>query len=497
MPPIETVLEENAQLKAELSGKSGRIAELEAQIAWFRRQMFAGGKSEKIDMKQLELLLSGLEQAKAEETQPKTVTYERGPAKPRRSREELYGNLPVLEETVIEPDEVKADPESYERFGQEETLEVKVKPPRFYRHRIIRPKYRKIKDKSCPPIVAPAPQRIVEGIASVELLVYVIIAKYLDHLPLYRQCSIYKRYGFSVSRQNMVRWVEKAAQWMEPIYNYMEMELIEGDYLQVDETPIQYCDPDYGMKKSRKGYLCGYSRPNESVCYKWRLSRAHEATTAHFADFKGVLQSDAYQPYITFEKGNEFVELAACWAHARRKFFDAKDLHPRECGVYLALVGKLYAVETEIREKNLSPEVALELRQRRSANTHARIYRVLGILRRRSLPKSPLGKACDYSLRIWSYLSTYLTHGRVAIDNNAMENAIRPTAIGKKNWLFVGHPEAGKRAAIIYSVLISCTRLEIDPASYLRSVLSQDTRVLSKDKLAALTPAQWKKSNQS
>ena len=113
------------------------------------------------------------------------------------------------------------------------------------------------------------------------------------------------------------------------------------------------------------------------------------------------------------------------------------------------------------------------------------------------MPKSPLGKACDYSLRIWSYLSTYLTHGRVAIDNNAMENAIRPTAIGKKNWLFVGHPEAGKRAAIIYSVLISCTRLEIDPASYLRSVLSQDTRVLSKDKLAALTPAQWKKSNQS
>ncbi len=189
---------------------------------------------------------------------------------------------------------------------------MKVKPPRFYRHRIIRPKYRKIKDKSCPPIVAPAPQRIVEGIASVELLVYVIIAKYLDHLPLYRQCSIYKRYGFSVSRQNMVRWVEKAAQWMEPIYNYMEMELIEGDYLQVDETPIEYCDPDYGMKKSRKGYLCGYSRPNENVCYKWRLSRTHEATTAHFADFKGVLQSDAYQPYITFEKGNEFVELAAC-----------------------------------------------------------------------------------------------------------------------------------------------------------------------------------------
>ena len=494
MPPVETVFAENEKLKAELSRKDEHIAELEAQIAWFRRQVFAGGKSEKIDINQLDFLLGKLEEAKAVETEK--ISYERKAKSPRRSREELYGNLPVLEETVIEPDEVKDDPESYERSGQEETFEVKVNPPRFYRRRIIRPKYRKIKDRSCPPVVAPAPHRIVEGIASVELLVYIVIAKYLDHLPLYRQSSIYKRYGLSVSRQNLVRWVERVSDWVEPIYNYMEMELLEGDYLQADETPITYCDPDYGMKKSRKGYLCGYSRPKENVCYKWRLSRSHVPTTSHFAVFRGVLQSDGYQPYITFEKENEGVELAACWAHARRKFFDAKELHPRECGVYLKLVAKLYAVEAEIRERDLSPEAALELRQKKSCNTHARIYRVLKILRQDCLPKSPLGKACDYSLRLWGYLSTYLSHGRVQIDNNAMENAIRPTAIGKKNWLFVGHPEAGKRAAIIYSVLISCTRLEIDPASYLRSILSQDTRVLSKTELAKLTPTQWKKSIQ-
>lgn len=502
MPPVETVFAENEKLKAELSKKDSaitvkdeRIAELEAQIAWFRRQVFAGGKSEAVDAKQLDFLLGKLDEAKAVE--PQKVSYERKAKSPRRSREELYGNLPVLEETVIEPEEVKAAPESYERFGQEETLEVKVEPPRFYRHRIVRPKYRKINDRSRPPVVAPAPQRIVEGIASVELLVYIIIAKYLDHLPLHRQSAIYKRYGFFISRQNLVRWVEKVSDWIEPIYNYMEMELLEGDYLQADETPITYCDPDYGMNKSSKGYLCGYSRPKKNVCYKWRLSRSHEPTTSHFAGFKGVLQSDAYQPYITFAKDSEGVELAACWAHARRKFFDAKDQHPRECGVYLKLVGKLYAVEAEIRDRSLSPEAALKLRQERSTNTHARIFRVLGMLRQGCLPKSPLGKACDYSLRIWDHLSTYLSHGRVQIDNNAMENAIRPTAIGKKNWLFIGHPEAGKRAAIIYSVLISCTRLEIDPATYLRSVLSQDTRVLSKAELACLTPAQWKKSNQS
>ena len=497
MPPVEEVLAEVATLKAQLSGKIERIAELEAQIAWFRRQMFGGGKSEKIDPAQLELLLKGLEQAKAEVAEPQKVSYERKTAKPRKSRDELYGNLPVLEETVIEPEEVLEDPESYKRIGEEETFEVKVDPPRFYRKKTIRPKYRKVSDKSSPPVVAPAPARIVEGIASVELLVYIVIAKYLDHLPLYRQCSIYKRYGFSVSRQNMVRWVEKVALWIEPIYNYMEMELIEGDYLQVDETPIQYCDPDYGMRKSRKGYLCGYSRPKENVCYKWSLSRSHEPTTSHFADFEGVLQSDAYRPYITFEEGNDSVELAACWAHARRKFFDVKDQHPRECAVYLKLVAKLYTVEKEIRESQLDANAALKLRQEKSANTHARIHRVLGILRRRCLPKSGLGKACDYSIRIWKYLSTYLKHGRVAIDNNAMENALRPTAIGTKNWLCVGHPEAGKRAAIIYSILISCTRLEIDPATYLRDILSKDTRILSEAELAELTPAKWKKSREA
>lgn len=493
MPPVEEILQENAQLK-------GRVAELEAQIAWFRRQMFAGGKSEKIDPRQLDLLLKGLEQAKAEEAQARKVSYERKAPKARRSREELYGNLPVLEESVIEPEEVKSDPQSYERFGEEETFEIKVDPPRFYRKRIVRPKYRKIGDKTLPPVLAPAPARVVEGLASADLLAYIVVAKFLDHLPLYRQCAIYKRYGFSVPRQNLVRWVERVAHWIKPIYLHMRMELLEGDYLQVDETPIQYCDPDYGERKSRKGWLCAYSRPRDNVCFKWSVSRAYEPTTSHFKEFEGVVQSDAYQPYITFAAGNESVELAACWAHARRKFFDCKDSHPRECGVYLKLVARLYAVEQEIRErrtcqKNFDDEDALNLRKEKSANTHARIRRVLIILRQNCLPQSGLGKACDYSLRIWEHLSTYLSHGRVEIDNNLMENAIRPTAIGKKNWLFVGHPEAGERAAILYSILISCQRLDVDPATYLRDLLGRDLPNMPKEQLAELTPANWKKSN--
>ncbi len=434
MPPIEEVLAENAQLK-------GRLAELEAQIAWFRRQVFAGGKSEKVDLNQLDLLLGKLEEAKAAEAPPQKVSCERKAKPSRKTRDELYGHLPVLEETVVEPEDVKADPSGYERIGEEETYEVKVDPPKFYRRRIVRPKYRKVGDKSRAPVLAPAPLRVVEGLASAELLAYVVVSKFLDHLPLFRQCAIYKRHGFAVSRQNLVRWVEKVAEWLKPIYSHMRLDLLEGDYIQVDETPISYCDPDYGEGKSRKGFLCGLSKERGDVWYKWSASRSHASATSHIAGFAGVLQSDMYQAYVELEKADGGIELAACWAHARRKLFEIKERFPRECSLYLKLVGKLYAVEKQIREGGLSPAAAKELRQLKSSNAHARIRRVLEIVRHRSLPKSELGKACDYSLKHWNYLSTYLEHGQVAIDNNAMENAIRPTAVGKKNWLCVSRKE--------------------------------------------------------
>jgi len=191
-----------------------------------------------------------------------------------------------------------------------------------------------------------------------------------------------------------------------------------------------------------------------NVCYEWSLSRSHERVTGHLQGFEGVLQSDAYEAYLRLAEGSEAVTVAACWAHARRKFFDAKDYHKRECGIYLKLVSRLYAVEAEIRARRAAdPDgfgdaEALELRRAKSANTVARIARLLRILKARALPRSPLGKACDYSLRIWPHLLTYLERGDVHIDNNAMENAIRPTAIGKKNWLFVGHPKAGDRPAV-------------------------------------------------
>jgi transposase len=499
MPPVEAVLAENEKLKAELSKRDGLIAALEAQIAWFRRQVFAGGKSEKIDSKQLDFLEGKLEEAKAQEAAKQKVAYEREAPKKRRGREELYGNLPVAEEIVVEPEKVKANPESYERCGEEKTFEVKIQPPVFYRRSIVRPKYRKIKDKSEALVLAPAPFRVVEGVASAELLAYVVVSKFLDHLPLYRQSAIYKRYGFSVARQNLVRWVEKVAEHVEPIYDCMEMQLLGGDYLQADETPIKYCDPDYGERKSRQGQLCGFTRPGSEVCYKWSVSRSHKSVTQHIAGFAGVLQTDMYQAYVKLEQAVEAIDLAGCLAHARRKFFEIKDRHPRQCNLILKLIGKLYKVEKTIRERRaveegFGDEDAKALRQTKAANTHARLKRVLTIVRHGKLPAGELAKACDYSLNHWGYLSTYLEHGRVEIDNNGMENAIRPTAIGKKNWLFVGHPEAGKRAAILYSILISCQRLDVQPLEYLTALLKTDLGKRSKKERSALTPSSWAKS---
>jgi len=503
MPPVEEILHENAALKAQLSGKDERIAELEAQIAWFRRQMFAGGRSEKADSRQLGFLEDLLDEARKEEEAAKEkISYERDKPRRRRTRDELYGNLPVDEEVVIDPEEVLADPGSYERCGAVETFEVTIRPPVFSRRRIVRRKYRRIGEKSEAPLVAPAPARPVEGVASAELLSHIAVSKYLDHLPLYRQRAMFKRHGFPVERQNLVRWVEKVAEWLKPLYNHMKAELIEGDYVQADETPIKYLDPDYGERKTKTGYLCGMTRPGGNVWYKWSLGRSHASVSSHLADFEGVLQADMYEAYPKLEKASDSIELAACWAHARRKFFEIRDRNRRECDLILTLIGKLYAVEKAIRERRSKDErfgddEAKACRQQKSLNTHARLKRVLRIVRHGKLPKQELATACDYALNHWDYLSTYLEHGRIEIDNNGMENAIRPTAVGKKNWLFVGHPQAGERSAILYSILISCQRLEVHPQDYLTEMLKTDLSRLDRSKLSELTPSAWAKSRGS
>lgn len=487
-------------LKEELAAAKQQIALLQKQLEWLKRQLFGGGKGEKIDSRQLELLLQGLdaEQPPAQPPAIEKVEYERRRPSPQRAtREESYGNLPVLEEVVIEPEEVKADPEAFERIGEEETFEVDVDPPLFYRRKMVYPKYRRKARREEAPVIAPAPVRPVAGIASIGLLAFIIVSKYLDHLPLARQCRMYERGGVKFSRKSMVRWVEVVADWLKPIYNHMLRELLAGDYIQADETPIRYCDRDMGMGKSRQGFLCAATRPQDNVLFAWSTSRSGEAITHMIRDYHGIVQCDAYAGYGKFARLNQRIELVGCMAHIRRKFKESLQDEPLRAGVVLRLIGQLYHYERQWREADLGKKLVGVQRASQSRMTFDLLGKVIGKIAARVLPESNLGKACRYALNQWELMGRYLEHGQVQIDNNCVENAIRPSALGKRNWLFVGHPDAGDRPAVIYSILISCQRFGHNPLDYLKDVLhrlAREPERCNPSDPGSLTPKNWKPS---
>lgn len=489
MPPAEELYRENLQLKE-------RNAQLEAQIAWMRKQLFASGKSEKLDRAQLCLKLGELEKLAAATPPVQTITYERSTPRERPLPAETFAKLPVKETIVIVPDEVKAEPQRFEQISEERTFEVDVVPPQLFKREIVRPKFRQKDDRSAPPLLALAPARPVPGsYASAGLLAWIALSKYVDHLPLYRLEQMSARWGAAISRQTMCDWVEVTAQWLQPIYQRMQVELLAGDYVQADETPIKCHDPDTRRGSTTQGWLWVISRPHGDVVFDWRQSRRHGELTSLLQGFRGVLQSDGYEAYPAFARAHPGVAWVGCWAHARRKYHEAQAESPKATRVVLRLIAKLYRFERQWDEAGVrDPAQRAELRQRCFARTLAWLQRIARALRERALPKSLLGKACDYLLGHWQPLVAHLQHGQTRIDNNLIENAIRPSAIGKKNWLFIGHPEAGQRSAIIYSLVVSCQRHGKDPLAYLRDVLHRLPGMTNQDDLGALTPARWQPS---
>ena len=471
-------------------------ANLRAQIGWLKQKLFGGGQSERLDRAQLQLALGELEKlADAVVETTKLISYERARAVEKRPvAAEVFAKLPVMETLVIEPEVVKAQPEAFERIGEERTFEVDVVPPKLFKREIIRPKYRVKADRMLPPVVAPAPARVVQGgYASAGLLAWVALSKYVDHLPLYRLEQMSARWGAQISRQTMADWIRMTADCLEPLYKHMYRGLLAGGYIQADETPIKCNDPDEKRGGTSQGYLWVVSRPGGDVVFDWRLSRRHgELTTLLTDDYRGVLQSDGYEAYASYAREHPQVSWVGCWAHARRKFFDAQAENAKAVRVALKLIGRLYAWERVWDEAGvIQADVRAELRGKHFARA-LRWLRALAVrLQTRILPRSLLGKACTYLLNQWEPLTAHVRHGQTRIDNNLVENAIRPSAIGKKNWLFIGHPDAGQRSAIIYSLVVSCQRHGKDPFVYLRDVLTRLPRMTNRDDLGALTPARW------
>lgn len=328
---------------------------------------------------------------------------------------------------------------------------------------------------------------IEKGLPGAGLVTQGIVSKFEDHLPRYRQERIYReRHGVNLARQTLCGWVAEAARWLQPIYREMKAGLVAGDYLQVDETPIRYLDPDV-KGKSQSGWLWVYRQPRGDVVFDWNPSRSREGPRECLKEFGGVLQTDGYGVYESLARERAELILAGCWAHVRRTFHEA--LNEGRVAAWLAgQIALLSAVEKKLREPTAGPRWRAAVRASESRMVLERLRRPMERVRQRVLPKRQLGQALDYALARWEALTRYVTAGRVEIGNNLCESANRPTAIGKKNFWFIGHPDAGWRSAVIYSVLGSCRRLGINPDEYLRDVFERLPRAKSSE-AKALTPS--------
>jgi transposase len=410
----------------------------------------------------------------------------------------LPEHLPVIEEVII-PEQVKLAPQAWRRISEEVSERLDYEPARFLRRRTVRPRYVQRGVIDAVPIVAPLPDSLLPGsIVTPGLLAQIVVSKYCDHLPLYRQESIYwARHQVWLPRQTMAEWVGLAAEWLKPIYQQIQRGVLSQGYVQVDETPIRYLAPGNG--KTKLGYLWTYGVPHGDVLFHWETSRAAACLDNIIpADFSGTIQCDGYEAYDCFaRRRGERIVLAGCLAHVRRKFYEARDTAPKVAGFILRHFQNLYALEAQLRTARAGPNLRQAERASLSQPVLARLHRALVRLKtkRRYLPRSLMGKAIDYALGQWPALLIFLEDGRLEIDNNLIENAIRPTAIGKKNWLFIGDAEAGERSAIIYTLIECCRRRGLDPFAYLRDVFTR-LPSMTNWQVKDLTPEAWAKAQQ-
>lgn len=461
---------------------------------------FFGKKSEQLNAAQLELLLQGLTQSDeavvADQEEPPVSFAPRRPrANPRRVR--TPENLEVVRE-VIEPELVQAEPEHWKRIGQEVSRQLDYQPGKFFWYETVRPKYVRRTQRELPPVVAAAPARVADhSLAAPGLLAHLLVSKYADHLPFYRQEQMFwQRHGVFIARQQMVQWTAQSVRLLSGITDCLKAGLRQSGYVQVDETPVRYQDP---LLEGRcgQGYLWTGLVPGQCVVYEWHVSRAARCLASLLGeDFAGKLQCDGYSAYPAFAKGKTDLTLFGCWAHARRGFFEAKEQSPPVAGWILKQIGLLYRWEEQLRQSRAGPGAREAMRASHHRMVVERLQRALNQLQSRYLPQSPIGQAISYALNQWPTLARFLNHGEVEIDNNLVENAIRPTAIGKKNWLFFGSAEAGQRSAVMYTLIANCRLHGVEPYAYLKDVLERLPRTTNQH-VAELTPLRWKNARQS
>jgi hypothetical protein len=323
----------------------------------------------------------------------------------------------------------------------------------------------------------------------VGLAVYLLLARFDDHVAYYTLERVFReRHGVIIPRQQMVQWVSHIAFLLQPLWRLMFTRMKQGAYLQVDETPVKVLDPEVPGKCAR-GYLWFYAVPDGDVFLDYQGTRGRDAPHAQLTDFSGTIQTDAYEVYDSLKKVLPQLRRIGCAAHARRRFYRALKDGDRRAIAFLAQFRKLYALERQAQP--LTPENRHQLRQEQEAPIWAQMREQASALQPQLLPQSGLAKAIKYLVNEYEALIGYLGNPSYRIDNNLVENSIRVPAVGRRRWLFIGHPDAGGRSAVIYSFIVSCRRRGINPQEYLTDVLHR-LPGMNITQIEELLPERWK-----
>lgn len=442
------------------------------------------------DTAQLPLEASAeMKQDQQEKLQKQVTSTKQTQQKKHPGRAKLPEHLPVTEIEIYP----EGDLSEMVCIGKEITDELEYEPARFYIKRYIRYKYAP-KNKEGKPVIGQLPERVInKGIPGVMLLAYILVSKFVDHLPLYRQLEIFKREGIKITPSTINNWVQRSIERLTILYHKMVTDIKNRGYLQADETTIQVLSSE---KKgaTHQGYFWVYHDPLERlVLFDYQPGRGYIATEDMLGDFQGYLQSDGYSVYQKVAQSTDVIHVA-CWAHARREFKKAVSNDKARAEKALTYIQQLYAIERQAREENLTAEQRKQLRLDKALPVIDEMAEWIVGQYVKVLPKSSIGQAFAYCINRWIPLSNYILDGHLEIDNNLTENALRPVALGRKNYLFAGSHEAAKRAAIAYTFFANCKIHDVNPLVWLAHVLDNimDTPI---QELHKLYPKNFKSNN--
>lgn len=475
---IDQYAAENMQLKHELS-------KLKTLVFGAKSERFQG----QISPDQMALSF--------EDEAPKPLTAEQLTEKINYTRKKAALSVPAhpgrtafpaalpREENILLP---AMDLTGYREIGREITEELEYIPGKLFVRQYIRPKY--VLKNTDDFIVAPLPSRPIEkGIAGPGLLAQIIIDKYVDHLPIYRQVERFKREGITMSASTLSGWLTACCTLLDPLYQQLKNQVLRSSYLQVDESPIKVLDKDKKGSTHKGFYWLYYAPDSKQVFFDYRQGRGREGPEQCLKNFTGYLQTDGYGVYENFAKRSEITHMG-CMAHARRKFIEAMDNDAIRAEHVISELQKVYAIERRYLDQQIDSNELAAQRTEHAAPILAKLKEWMLENYVQVLPKSPIGKALQYALSRWEQLSVYLGNVDLLIDNNQIENAVRPLAIGRKNYLFAGSHEAAQRAAMLYSFMGTCKKNEVNPFEWLRDVLSRIPEHHA-NKLDQLLPQNW------